>query len=66
MPDDPFSAAMTKARIWLEPSSRPERAWPAVLAASFFAVCAMGFAVAAILAPPVSLSHAAAARNVSE
>ena len=41
-----------------EPASR-ERHWAALAAAAFFAVCAMAFAVAAILAPPVSRAPAA-------
>lgn len=66
MSDTAFRTAMVKARAWLEPAGDRERAWPALLAAAFFAVSALGFAVAAILAPPVSLSHAAAERNVTE
>ena len=42
--------------------SRPapkERHWAALAAAAFFAVCAIAFAVAAVLAPPVSRDPAA-------
>jgi hypothetical protein len=41
-----------------QPAPR-ERHWAALAAAAFFAVCAMAFAVAAILAPPVSRDPAA-------
>jgi len=43
-----------------EPRPR-ERHWAALAAAAFFAVCAIAFAVAAVLAPPVS--HEPAART---
>ena len=49
----------------LAPRIVRDRAWPALAAAAFFAICAMGFATAAILAPPVTLTvpvtHPAAA-----
>ena len=53
-----FAEAMDRARERLTAPVRVERAWPAVLAAAFFAVAALGFATAAILAPPVKLSPA--------
>ena len=45
------------ARALLTVEKGPEPAWPALAAAAFFAVCAMGFAVGAILAPPENLTH---------
>jgi len=59
--DARFHQALAFARERLEPPVRRESAWPALAAATFFAVCAMGFAVAAILAPPVQLTMPAAA-----
>ena len=46
------------ARAMLTVDKGPEPAWPALAAAAFFAVCAMGFAVGAILAPSAYLTHA--------
>ena len=40
----------------------PEPAWPALAAAAFFAVCALGFAFGAILAPSANLTHVEAGR----
>jgi len=54
--DARFREAIAYARARLEPSVRRESAWPALAAAAFFAVCAMTFAVAAILAPPIQLT----------
>lgn len=45
------------ARALLKVEKGPEPAWPALAAAAFFAVCALGFAFGAILAPPVTTSH---------
>ena len=44
------------ARRVLEPRIPRERVWPTLAAAAFFAICAMGFATAAVLAPPVALT----------
>ena len=51
-----FREALAYARERLEPPARRESAWPALGAAAFFAVCAMTFAVGAIMAPPVQLA----------
>jgi len=59
--DARFREAIAYARERLEPPVRRESAWPAVAAAGFFAVCAMTFAVAAILAPPITLTMPTAA-----
>jgi hypothetical protein len=54
--DDAFSEAMADARIRLEPPVVRERVWPALAAAALFAVSALVFATAAILAPPAHLT----------
>ena len=59
--DARFREALAFARERLEPPVRRESAWPALAAAGFFAVCAMTFAVAAILAPPITLTVPVAA-----
>jgi hypothetical protein len=51
---------LTEAREKLRESPRPDRHWAALGAAAFFALCAMAFVAAAVLAPP--LSHAPAAK----
>jgi hypothetical protein len=54
MSDHALRAALTEARVLLRaPAARREPVWPALAAAAFFAVSALGFAAAAILAPPV-------------
>jgi hypothetical protein len=50
-----FFEALDEARARLEPPHPMARAWPAVAAATFFAVSAMVFATAAILAPPAHI-----------
>jgi hypothetical protein len=45
------------ARALLKIDKGPEPAWPALAAAAFFAICALGFAFGAILAPPATMSH---------
>ncbi|HVY32903.1 MAG TPA: hypothetical protein VG960_00655 [Caulobacteraceae bacterium] len=45
-------APLDQARAKLAPSAPADRALPAVAAAALFAVCALTFAAAAILAPP--------------
>ena len=45
------------ARAMLTLDRGPEPAWPALAAAAFFAVCALGFAFGAILAPSATLTH---------
>ena len=56
MSDAAFAHALAEAQILLQPREPVVRAWPALLAALAFAVCALGFATAAILAPPVQLT----------
>ena len=64
MPIDPSPAQdggglLAQAREKLREKPRPDRHWAALGAAAFFALCAIGFAVAAVLAPPVSRDPAA-------
>jgi hypothetical protein len=54
--DQAFAEAMARARARLDPPVRVERVWPALAAATFFAVSALAFATAAILAPPAQLT----------
>jgi len=51
---------LAQAREKLREKPRADRHWAALGAAAFFALCAIGFAVAAVLAPP--LSHTPAAK----
>lgn len=51
--------ALEQVREKLERPKPRERHWAALAAAAFFAICAMIFAVAAVLAPPLSQSPAA-------
>jgi hypothetical protein len=51
-----FFDALEQARARLEPPPDKARAWPAVAAAAFFALAAMAFATAAILAPPAQIA----------
>jgi hypothetical protein len=48
-------ASLGEARRLLRRPEPVDPAWPAVAAAALFAICAMGFATAAILTPPPSL-----------
>jgi hypothetical protein len=48
--------ALARARDMLNAPQRADPAWPAVASAAFFAICAMGFATAAILAPPATIT----------
>jgi len=50
-----FFERLEEARARLEPPDSGGRAWHAVAAAAFFAVSAMVFATAAILAPPARI-----------
>jgi hypothetical protein len=65
MAEEVFSAGLAEARTLLASSERQDRAWPSVLAALAFAVCALGFAAAAILAPPVELTPIAGIRGAN-
>jgi hypothetical protein len=51
---------LDQAREKLHEKPRPDRHWAALGAAAFFALCAIAFAVAAVLAPP--LNHDPVAR----
>ena len=55
--EDGFARALARARGYLEPHTPQARAWPVLAAAAAFAVSSMVFAVAAIMAPSVTLSH---------
>jgi hypothetical protein len=55
-----FAAAIDEARLLLLPPEPVTRTWPTLLAALAFAVSALVFASAAILAPPVQLIPIAA------
>ena len=64
-PAETFATAMAEARLLLRRPKPVARTWPTLLAALAFAVSALVFASAAILAPPVQLTpihpvHAAA------
>jgi hypothetical protein len=61
--DDAFAEALADARVRLEPPVVRERLWPALLAALFFAISALVFATAAILAPPAHLTPVTAVRG---
>jgi len=61
--DAAFAEALADARVRLEPPVVRERLWPALLAATFFAISALVFATAAILAPPAHLTPIAAVRG---
>jgi len=60
--DKSFTETIAYARRVLEPRVVHESAWPPLAAAAFFAVCAIGFATAAILAPPIKLTIPVAAQ----
>jgi len=61
--DQAFADAMADARIRLEPPVVRERVWPALAAAALFAVSALVFATAAILAPPAHLTPVESVRG---
>ncbi|WP_269713397.1 hypothetical protein [Caulobacter sp. NIBR2454] len=46
-------AALAYARGLLKPPVERERVWPTLAAAAFAAICALAFAVAMVIAPPV-------------
>lgn len=48
-----------RIRRLLAPAPRKERMWPVLAAAFFCAACALSFAAAMILAPPVVSRHVA-------
>jgi hypothetical protein len=49
--------AMSRARALLTPVAPRERMWPVLGAAAFFAVSALAFATAMVLAPPLVTEH---------
>jgi hypothetical protein len=53
-----LAEALDQARLKLRPPVPIERTWPAIAAAFFFAVAALAFAAAAVLAPPLNLTPA--------
>jgi hypothetical protein len=55
-------AGMSRARALLAPPRRRQRIWPVLAAAALLAVVSIGFAVAMVLAPPVTKEHVAAPR----
>lgn len=57
--ESPSPSPLQRARAKLLVPSRPERPYAAVAAAALFALCALTFAAASILAPPVTLEHMA-------
>jgi hypothetical protein len=52
---------LEQVRLKLSRPTPKAHHWAALAAAAFFAICAIGFAVAAVLAPP--LSHDPAAKS---
>jgi hypothetical protein len=50
-----LAASLAEASRLLRRPATADAAWPAVAAAALFAICAMGFAAAAILTPPPRL-----------
>ena len=63
--DKSFLDAIAYARTVLEPRVVSDSIWPTLAAAAFFAVCAMAFATAAIMAPPVTLTMPAVRAAIS-
>jgi hypothetical protein len=57
--DDAADGLLDQARLKLQAPVVRDRTWPAVVAAAFFAASALGFAVAAIVAPPLDVTPAA-------
>ena len=57
--ESPVPSPLQRARAKLLVPPQPERPYVAVAAAALFAVCALTFAAASILAPPVTLEHMA-------
>ena len=58
---EPDDRLLAQARDKLRAPARRELYWAALAAAGLFAVCAIAFAAAAVLSPP--LSHDAAAKT---
>jgi hypothetical protein len=51
--------AIARARALLEPPAKRDRLWPVLGAAALLAFCALTFATAMIMAPPVVSEHVA-------
>ncbi len=49
--------ALRTARVLLSPRMRREKLWPAVTAAIALTIASFAFAVAMVLAPPVTTEH---------
>ena len=60
-PPDKDAVLLDRARAKLTEPKPKDRHWAALAAAAFFAICALAFAVASVLAPP--LSHDPAAKS---
>ena len=60
---DSLAQALRRARELLQPPQRRDAMWPALAAAVFFAVSALTFATAAILAPPAHMTPSAPVRG---
>ena len=63
MSHETFAESLVEARLLLRAPEPATPVWPALLAALAFAVCALGFAMTAILAPPVHLTPVPALRS---
>ena len=51
--------ALARAKTLLDRSPRRERMWPVLAAAGLFALSALAFATAMVMAPPLILEHPA-------
>jgi len=49
--------AMSRARALVTPAVAKERMWPVLGAAAFFAISALVFATAMVMAPPLVTEH---------
>jgi hypothetical protein len=61
---DPKVVARVR-RLLASPEAPRERMWPALAAATLFAVSALSFAVAMVIAPPLTTQHMAADRSTA-
>ena len=60
---DPFEDALEEARLLIAPVAQAESAWPALAAAAFFMLSAIGFATAVILSPAPRLTPISAVQG---
>ena len=51
MIEDVIAGPLAEARSWLQPRAQSDRSLQALAAAAFFAICALVFCAAAVLAP---------------